>query len=226
MSFAIVATAVSATATLGSAAISSRSAKKAAQLQAEGTASAIGEQQRQFDLTREDFAPYRETGINALRQLVGDIDRAPTSAEVMSDPGYQFGLEQGQRGIDRKIAAGGGRVSGRAIMAAGRFGTDYASGMYGAAYQRRQDRLNRMAALAGVGQTATGASAAAGANASNAISNLYASQGDASGARQLAQGSIWGNAASQIGAQFGRVPQTPQKQPYAWNIDGGWTGEH
>lgn len=201
MSFGIVATAA---ATLGGAALASRSASKAANMQADATGKSISEQRRQYDLTRADFEPYRETGVNALRQLAGDINAPLTSAEVMSDPGYQFGMQQGQQAIDRKIAAGGGRVSGAAIKAAGRFGTDYASVGYGAAYQRRQDRLNRLASLAGIGQTSTAASALTGQNSANQISGLLSSQGDAAGAAQLYKGNVWQNAGNSIAAQFGR----------------------
>ncbi len=135
------------------------------------------------------------------------MGRTPTAEEIMSDPGYQFGLQQGQLGLDRKAAAMGGRVSGAALKAASRFNTDYASTGYGAAYQRGQDRLNRLAAIAGIGQTATSGSAAAGQSASSNISNALQSQGNATAASQLAQGNIWGNAANQIAALYGR-PQS------------------
>lgn len=222
MSF--VAAAIGAAGAIGGAVISSRAAGKAADAQAASTGKAISEQRRQFDLTRADYAPYREAGVNALGQLVGEMNRMPTSAEVMSDPGYQFGLDQGQQAISRRIAASGGRVSGQAIKAAARFGTDYATAGYGAAYQRRQDRLNRLAALAGIGQSSTGASAAAGANAANNISGLLSSQGDATGASKLAQGSVWGNAFNQVGAQVQRG-MSGSENPYPWNVSGGWTGD-
>lgn len=202
--------------------IGSKSADKAAEQQAEATKTATKEQRRQFDLTRADYAPYRETGVNALRQLAGDINAPVTAAEVMSDPGYQFGMDQGQQAISRRIAAGGGRVSGQAIKAAARFGTDYGAVGYGAAYQRRQDRLNRLASLAGVGQTATGASAAAGQSSANNISALLSSQGDANAASTLAKGNVWQNTGNQIAALF-QPPAQPQQYP--WNINGGWTGE-
>lgn len=125
---------------------------------------------------------------------------------IQMDPGYQFGLDQGNQALDRKIAAGGGRVSGAAIKAAQRFGTDYATTGYNAAYQRRQDRINRLSALAGIGQSATGASAQAGSAAANNISGALQSQGDASGAASLARGNIWGNAINQAGAAWQRRP--------------------
>jgi hypothetical protein len=179
MSFGIVAGVAGA---IGGAYLSSKAAGDAADQQAQSTNKSIAEQRRQFDLTRSDYAPYRETGVNALRQLAGDINAPVTSAEVMSDPGYQFGLDQGQQALNRRIAASGGRVSGMALKAATRFGTDYGAAGYGAAYARRQDRLNRLAALAGVGQTATAGGAIAGQSSANTISGLTASQGDANAA--------------------------------------------
>lgn len=153
----------------------------------------------------------------------GLIDKATTQEEVMRDPGYQFGLQQGQQALDRKIAAMGGRVSGASLKAAARYGTDYASTGYNAAYQRGQDRLNRLAAIAGLGQTATQASAQSGANATNAISNLMTSQGDANAARSIAQGNIWANAGNQLAGYY----MNQQRQPsYLRNntYDAGYIG--
>ncbi len=187
-------------ATIVGSVITSNAAGDAADTQAESTAAGLGEQRRQFDLTRADFKPYRETGARALGSLESDISKAPTAAEVMSDPGYAFGAQQGQQALDRKAAAAGGRVSGASLKRASSFATDYATSGYNAAYQRRQDRLNRLAALAGIGQTATGSSAQAGANSTNAITGLLERQGDSTAAAGLARGSIWGNAANQLGA--------------------------
>jgi hypothetical protein len=206
MSWGIVA---SVGASLIGSAITSDAAGDAADTQADATDRGIAEQRRQFDLTREDFSPYREAGRNALTSLVGDINAPMNPRDVMSDPGYQFGMDQGQQALDRKISAMGGRVSGAALKAAARFGTNYASTGYNAAYQRRQDRLNRLAAIAGIGQTATGASAQAGAGSANQISGLLSSQGDASAAARLSQGNVWGNQANQLAAMYLRRPQTP-----------------
>lgn len=198
--------------TVGGALIASDAASDAADTQAESSANAIAEQRRQYDLTREDYAPYRATGQRALGLLESESG-VPTSSEVMSDPGYQFGLQQGQQGLDRKAAAGGGRVSGAALKAASEYATNYATTGYNAAYQRRQDRLNRLAALAGIGQSATGSSAAAGASSTNAISGLISGQGNAAGAAQLAQGNIWGNTANQLGAIGQKWASTPTAAP-------------
>lgn len=185
-------------------ALSSSGAKKGAEISADATREGIEENRRQYDTTREDYRPYREAGVRGLTQYESELSQPVTAADVMQDPGYKFGIEQGRQALDRKIAASGGRVSGAALKAATRFGTDYGSTGYGAAYQRRQDRLNRLAALAGLGQTATGGSAAAGAASTNAITALIGNQGDTNAAARMAQGNIWGNTINQVAALVGR----------------------
>ena len=128
------------------------------------------------------------------------------------EPGYQFGLQQGQTALDRRIAAMGGRVSGAALKASTRYNQDYATTGYAAAYNRqnsaRSERLNRLQALAGFGQTAAATSGQAGANTSNAITNMLTSQGDATGASKIAQSNIWGNAFNQVAAAY-KPPTNP-----------------
>lgn len=172
--------------------------------QQQATDQAIAEQRRIDTRTYGDLGPYRTTGGNALKTLWGEIDQPLTPAEVMSDPGYRFGLTQGQQAIDRKIAAGGGRVSGQAIKASARFGTDYAAGGYDAAFRRKQMRLDRLSQLAQMGQSASTAGGVSGANAANQISGYQSSQGDANAASRLAQPSIWQNPVNQIAAIYGR----------------------
>jgi hypothetical protein len=218
---------------VASAAISSNSAKKAANTQAASTAAGISSQDRQFeqtradqlaqyDQTRADFAPYRAAGTQALGQYQTELNGNTSAADVMAAPGYQFGLQQGQQALDRKAAASGGRVSGASLKQAAEYATNYATTGYNAEYQRRQDRLNRLAVLATVGQTATGASAVAGANSTNAIgmagqnyannvTGLMTAQGNASAAGQLAQGNIWGNTVNQLGAAGQRWASTPSQ---------------
>jgi hypothetical protein len=189
-----------AAATVAGGLLQSNSANKAVDAQQAATDAAIAEQRRQYDLTRADYAPYREAGTNALTQLQTGINTPTTAADVMQDPGYQFGLDQGQQAIDRKIAASGGRVSGASIKAASQYGTNYATTGYGAADSRRNERLNRLAALAGIGQTATAGTNALNQNSTNNTSNLVSSQGNATGAANLAQGNIWANSLNQLGA--------------------------
>lgn len=63
---------------------------------------------------------------------------APTAEQVMAEPGYQFGLNQGQMALDRKMNSIGKGRGGAALAAATRYGNDYASGQYGNAFSRMQ----------------------------------------------------------------------------------------
>lgn len=213
--------------TLAVGAMSSGAASSAANSQADASAASISEQRRQADRSYADQAPYRQAGTNALGQLQGEIGQQPTAAQVMSDPGYQFGLQQGQQALDRQSAAAGGRVSGASLKAASDYATNYATTGYGAAYQRRQDRLNRLASLAGIGQTATNASGAAGAASANAISGIIGSQGDARAAGQLAQGNIWSNTGNQLGAIGQRWASQPTSYAgFNGNAQSGYTNQN
>lgn len=194
-------------ATLVGSAVSASGSRSAARTQAEATNRATDLQTRQYEQAYADQQPYREQGVNALRTLAGDINRMPTAAEVMAQPGYQFGLQQGQQALQRQFAARGGRVSGAAMKAATEYGTNYATTGFNVEYQRRQDRLNRLAALAGIGQTATQASGQAGMSMAGNVGNMIQSQGDATGAARMAQGNIWSNALGDIGAAYARNRQ-------------------
>lgn len=184
--------------------VGASSANDAQNTQAGATAASLDEQRRQFDLTRGDFAPYRAAGVGALGTLQQELGRMPTAEEVMAQPGYQFGLQQGQQALDRKQAAMGGRVSGAALKRASEFATNYASNGYNAEYQRRQDRLARLQTLAGLGQSATSNANSSNQGSVNAITGLLSGQGDASAAAGMAQGNIWANGINQIGAIAGR----------------------
>jgi hypothetical protein len=200
-------------AAVGGALISSSASRSAASQQSDATARATEEQARQYDQTRSDYAPFRQAGVNALGQLQKEMDTPMSSEDVMrSDPGYQFGLDQGQQAIDRKTAAAGGRISGAALKAASEYGQNYATTGYNAAYQRRQDRLNRLQALAGFGQTATAGTAQAGAQTASNNANLMTGLANATGASTIAQGNIWGNAINAAAAPWVKKAQTPTTQ--------------
>ena len=119
---------------------------------------------------RADFAPWRGAGISGLysladlmgmtRNLNAPVDPslgAMSGAAIPfqgfeGSPGYQFRLEEGQKAIDNAAAARGMLRSGGRAKAMTRFGQGLASDEFG-------HEFNRRAALAGLGQAATGNSA-------------------------------------------------------------------
>ena len=140
MAFGLSAAAIGAIGAVGGAviggSIAARGARSAANTQAAATDRAVEAQNAQAAQTREDLTPYRETGYRALSRLEGEIDRQTTAADVMADPGYQFALQQGQQGLDRRFAASGGRIS----LATGDGANDIpmiAEATYGFAYRAK-----------------------------------------------------------------------------------------
>jgi hypothetical protein len=216
------------------------SARQGSKAAVKGADRATEEQARQYDQTRNDFAPYREVGTGALSQLArmygiaspgsggyfnqqqylsanpdiaadpwasqnaqehydkfgrfegraspmvggtpGNPGGAPDMSGFFESPDYQFNLQQGQQAIDRSLAARGKALSGAGVKEGIRYASGMASGEFGNFY-------NRLSNLAGIGQTATGSTAAAGANAANNIgqNHMFAGQARANGYMQTGQ---------------------------------------
>lgn len=182
--------------------ISSDATRSASNTQADAAKSAADAQLQQYKQTREDQTPYREAGYAALDQLKGM--KSPTPEDLMATPGYQFGLNEGNRNVQGSAAARGGLYSGSALKALTRYGNDYATTKLADADTMFGNRWNRLAALAGIGQTSTQATSNAGAGAANAIGNINMSNANAQGAAAISQGNIWGNAVNQIASNGSR----------------------
>jgi len=186
-----------------SSAIGSSAAKGAAKTQSAAADRAAELQNEQFQQTRQDYAPYREAGYNALAELQRTAGNVPGAfkfgaGDYQADPGYAFRLSEGQKALDRQAAARGGLISGGALKAAQRYGQEMGSQEFGNAYNRaltsyntdvaRENQLyNRQAALAGIGQTATGQVAQAGQNYANTAGNLITGGAAAQAAGQVGQ---------------------------------------
>lgn len=175
------------------AAIQGISGSRAAKAQERATEMSTAEQRRQFDLSRmdqlrqyeqfrKDQEPWMTAGRNSLAQIMAGVGEGGEFAnkfgmdDFQADPGYRFRLSEGQRGLDNSFAAKGGLLSGAAMKAAMRFNQGAASDEYGQAYNRfnndQSTKYNRLASLAGIGQTATNTVGQAGQRTQNALSEL------------------------------------------------------
>jgi hypothetical protein len=124
---------------------------------------------QQYLDSRADFAPFRETGVQALGNLK-DIILGGDFSKFYSSPGYQFRMDQGREAIDRSAAARGALNSGQVLKELDRYGQGIASDEYG-------NYLNQLYNLAGYGQTATQNTAQLGANAAQGYGNAIANAG-------------------------------------------------
>lgn len=136
--------------TLGSL-ISGGAALYAGNQGANAAGDALAEQRRQFDISQANMQPWLQAGTKALgaqQDLMGLGAGGPEAQlnSLMTAPGYQFRLKQGQRGLDASSAARGGMGSGKAATGAINWNQDYASNEY-------NNRLNQLAGVSGTGQT-------------------------------------------------------------------------
>ena len=186
--------------------VSNKAARKQQQAAADAQAQALGyqnaseqraleEQQRQFDLTREDTATQRQVGDQALNYLSGALqpggEFAPQQfnpGDFQADPGYQFRLQQGAQARGNALGAGGMMLSGRAQKELERYGQDYGSNEYSNWYNRelgefqqsqadKQNYLSRQFGLAGIGSQGINTATSAGANMANQASNIITGTG-------------------------------------------------
>jgi len=202
MSWGLVATAA---ATVVGGALANDASRKGSNAQKDAANASSAEQRRQFDMLYNDQQPYREAGGAAVRELAGlsGYDPTPSAQDVLNEPGYQFGLDQGRNAIQGTAAARGGLYSGQALKELTQFGGDYATTRFGQANDRKQqafgNRWNRLASLAGLGQTSVQQSGAAGLNLGGLIGNNMMGAANAQAASGLQRANIWGNAAGQLG---------------------------
>lgn len=190
-----------ATAIVGGAVIGGIASNKAASTAASATEAAANTsadvQREMFNKQVELQEPWRQAGINALSQMQGQTNAMPAAfsgkVDLTQDPGYAFRMSEGLKALDRSAAARGGLLSGAQLKGVQRFGQDLASQEYQNAYnraltkynadvQREGTGYNRLAALAGVGQTATGQLAGSAASTGANLGNLYYNAGQSAGA--------------------------------------------
>ena len=196
-------------ATIVGGAMASNAAGNAAGAQVQSTDAANATQLQMFNQNRADQEPWREAGVTALGQLGagtaagGDFNRDFTLADFTKDPGYDFRMREGQRGLDSSAAARGGALSGAAIKASTRYNQDYASGEYQNAYNRfnadRTARFNRLSSIAGTGQTATNQVGAQGAQVASSIAENQIGAGNARASGYIGQGNAMSGAANTLG---------------------------
>jgi len=166
-----------AAATVGSAVIGGVASKKGADAQEKAAEKAQDTTWAMYQQTREDMAPYREAGEWALGVLQDRLKSGP--GEFTESPGYQFRLGEGEKAINRNMAAIGGLGSGAHKKALSRFAQNAASSEFGNFTNRYYQALNPYFSLAGKGQLATSDSARLGMNTANNIGALQLGAGDA-----------------------------------------------
>lgn len=186
---------------------------QASQAQQKGAQASIDEQSREYDTTRNDnqtALDARNSALAKMQELAGSFGSGPTADQVMATPGYQFGLTQGQKGLDSSAAAAGGLYSGKQLKAASSFNTDYATTKYDDSLNNmrnaQNDQFNREASISGQGQIGANAINAAGTNMANQNSATYQGLGNAQGAAAISQANTVQNGINQGVSWYNNQP--------------------
>ena len=183
-----------------------KAAESASQLQYEATSDAAKQQREMLDILNAQQKPYREAGYGALNQIntmLPQFTKEFTSADLIKnlDPSYQFMLQQGLGATGQAMNVGGG--GSNVDLARQRFAQEYAkTGAQQAFtnYQNQQSNIyNRLASLAGIGQTAQSQTNTLGTNTANALSQLGIGGASALGAGQVGAANAMAGAYGGIG---------------------------
>ncbi|TWI04800.1 hypothetical protein IP90_00938 [Luteimonas cucumeris] len=132
-------------------------------------------------------APKTPTG-----GATSSITQADAFAKFRATPGYQFGLDEGNKSVQASAAARGGLNSGATLKSLMRFGRDYSD------QQGYTPYMNKLASLAGIGQTATNQIGQYGQNAANTMGQNTINAGQARANGIYDKSNAWANFGNQV----------------------------
>lgn len=181
-------------AVLGGSILSSNAASNAADQQAQSAQQSLDFQKAQQAQNQANQQPYLDAAKTVLPTLTNDLksggqfNRSMTANDINANiaPDYGFTLQQGQKAINNAAASQGRYGSGAGLEALGQYNTGLAGQYANQAFSNYQTNLtgqyNRLASLAGLGQTSAGTLGGQANNQSQSIGNTYTQQGNANAA--------------------------------------------
>jgi hypothetical protein len=185
---------------IGGSANQAQAATQAAQTQLQGTQYAADIQKQMFDILNKQQEPYRQAGqvgLTQIQNMLPYFTKQPTAADIQGIPGYQFGLEQGLGSVSQaaNVSSPGSNVD----LARQKFSTDYLTQQLLPYYTNQQTNIyNRLASLAGLGQSATQATGTLGQAAGTNLAQLATG-----GANAIAGGQV--GAANALAGGIGNI---------------------
>lgn len=220
-----------AAAAVGAAGISYAGQQKAAKGQAGAAGEATGLAREQFQRTEQMNAPFYQGGVDALQILQRNLPgmtEAYDPTKLLQEPGYQFGLAEGQKALERSLAARGAGGGGAALKAAARYGSDYGTTKLDEAFGRQQSsnqqRYNQLMGLINVGQSSANQTAAAGGQFSAQAGANTMGAADARAAADIAGANTIGSLLNQGASMYGRRQNGGASSFGTTSIDGGGFG--
>jgi hypothetical protein len=176
-------------------------ASQAANQQYQATQDAAAQQRAMFDIQNAQQEPYRQAGYGALSQIntmLPQLNKMPTAEDLRAMPGFEFGLNQGTGAAGQTMNVGGG--GSNVDLARRKFAIDYATNVGLPQYMTQQTNIyNRLASLAGIGQTAQGQTNALGQSTAANIGQLGIGGASALGAGQIGAANAYAGGLQGIG---------------------------
>lgn len=133
----------------------------------------------------------------------GSLLKSFTPSDLVNEPGYQFGLREGNKAVENAARARGLFMAPATVKELLRYNQDYAGTKYGEAFNRdltnRTTTYNMLSGTAGGGQVAGNTLANAGQASATNIGNLVTAGANARGAAGIAGANAYGNAFNSIG---------------------------
>jgi hypothetical protein len=195
-------------ATLVTGYMGAQAAKGAAQTQADAAGQAMANERAMYEQSREDLAPYRESGYTALKDIEGmkpflTSQFGPDQFAQYLDPSMAFRQRIGTQATERMANVGGGAISGNTLRALTDYGQNLASTEYGSAFNRFQTErgniYNTLANIAGMGQGAVNTGVRAGESFAAGQTGLMTGSAAAQAAGTVGAANAYGGAASNLG---------------------------
>jgi hypothetical protein len=160
-----------------------------------------------FNTVNAQQLPYRAAGYDALAQLragtgagpaaggidVGQLTRPFSVADLKTNlaPNYQFQLDQGLGALKNQANLTGGLYSGNTLKGINDYAQNYAGNAYQQAFNNytanQSNIFNRLASIAGLGQTATQSTGNAAITTGQNVGQAQVGAGAAQAAGQVGQ---------------------------------------
>ena len=157
-----------------------------------------------YNTAEGNLSPYQGAGEFGIAGLL-DPERFRNFGveDFQVDPGYQFALEQGQRGIENSAAAGGRLISGATLKSLNRFNQGLANQQYQNSFDRfnqnRDYQMRSYGGLASMGQNAVNVLGQFGSDAATNAAQNYMNTGLNLAKLRVGQGGAMSNSILQQG---------------------------
>jgi len=186
---------VVAAAVVGSAVVGAYSANKASKAQASSAKAGMAAEERMAeknlefqremaDQQREDFAPWRDVGQQALDAIWEGVESGAFEVgniNLEDDPGYRVRMQEGVEAIDASAAARGRLLSGAQQKALTKYGQEQGSQEFANAYAREANekarKFNILSGLSQGGQASTAGQAQTTGQLAQTGGNIMAQTG-------------------------------------------------